>query len=98
VVRPWFGPHHVYGIFVVPDRFVDQRYSAVLAVDDFRIKLIRNLIRKKSYTDAALARPGHYLEKAYVPTRTAFWFLLVGRFRDLRTPCRWELIFADRTT
>lgn len=97
VVRPWFGRHHVYGIFAVPDRFIQRRYSAILAVDDFEAPIIRNLIPQKAYIDASLARSGHYLERAYVPTRVALWFLFTGRFGNLRTPCHWHLAFDART-
>lgn len=95
VVRPWLGPHQVYGIFVVPDRFMDRRYAARLAVPGFEFGIIRNLIRKQAYVDAALARPGHYLERAYVPTRVALRLLFTGRFGDLRTACHWQLRFYD---
>jgi len=96
VVRPWLGPHHVYGIFVVPNRFWDRRFSATLAVQDFRAPLIRNLKKDKPYVDPTLSRPGHYLERAYVPTRVALRFLVSGRFGDLRTPCEWQLAFRER--
>jgi hypothetical protein len=96
VVRPWLGPHHVYGVFVVPNRFRDRRYSATLAVRDFNAPLIRNLKRDRPYIDAALSRPGHYLERAYVPTRVALRFLVSGRFGDLRTACEWQLAFRER--
>ena len=97
VVRPWLGRHHVYGIFAVPNRFIDRRYSAILAIDDFEAPIIRNLNPKKSYVDRTLAVPGHYLERAYVPTRVAIWFLLTGRFGDLRSPCHWRLAFDAGT-
>jgi hypothetical protein len=96
VVHPWLGRHHVYGIFVVPNQFRDRRYSAILAVHDFQAPLIRNLKRDRPYVDPTLSRPGHYLERAYVPTRVALRFLVSGRFGDLRTPCEWQLAFHDR--
>src|SRR5947207_7843348 len=78
VVRPWLGPHHVYGIFVVPNQFWNRRYSATIAVRDFSAPVIRNLKRDKPYDDPSLSRPGHYLERAYVPTRVALRFLVSG--------------------
>ena len=96
VVRPWLGPHHVYGIFVVPDQFRDRRYSATLEVCDFTAPLIRNLKRDKPYIDPALNVPGHYLERAYVPTRVALRFFVSGRFGDLRTSGEWQLAFHER--
>lgn len=98
VVRPWYGRHHVYGIFVVPNQFNDRRYSTALAVRGFEAPIVRKRIPEKGYVDAGLARPGHYLKRVYVPTRVAAWFLLTGHFGDLRTPCHWQLVFADTTT
>ena len=39
---------------------------------------------------------GHYNKRVYLPTRTALWFLLTGRFGDLKMPCHWWLVIADR--
>jgi hypothetical protein len=96
VVRPWYGPHHVYGIFVVPNRFNDRRYSVSLGVDGVTREIVRRRLPEKTYVDTTLATPGHYLRRVFVPTRMALWFLLTGRFGELRTPCQWELVFADR--
>jgi hypothetical protein len=96
-VRPWYGPHHVYGIFVVPDRFNDRKYTPTLKVRDFESTQIRKRIPEKSYVDPTLARPGHYLKRVYVPTRIAAWFLLTGRFGDLGMPCHWVLMFTENT-
>ena len=97
VVRPWYGPHHVYGIFVVPDRFNDKRYAVSLAVHGVTRQIVRRRLPEKTYVDATLAAPGHYLRRVFVPTRVALWFLITGRFGELRTPCQWELVFADRS-
>jgi hypothetical protein len=96
VVRPWLGPHHVYGIFVVPNQFRDRKYAVTLAVRDFSEPVIRNLKRDQPYVDPALSTPGHYLERAYVPTRVALRFLVSGRFGDLRTACQWQLAYHEQ--
>jgi hypothetical protein len=35
VVKPWYGPHHVYGFFVVPERFDFEQLTATLWVGTF---------------------------------------------------------------
>ena len=97
VARPWYGPHQVYAIFVIPNRFMDPHYSATLAVHGFEFPIIRNLIPEQSYVDSVLAQPGHYLEQVFLPTRTAAWLLLTGRFGDLKTACHWEFVLVDGT-
>ena len=42
------------------------------------------------------AKKGHYMKRVYLPTRTALWFLLTGRFGELKMPCHWWLVIADR--
>jgi hypothetical protein len=97
VVEPWRGPHHVYGVFSVPVGYKrDRLYTAKLVIQGFT----------EEFTDASpegediyggRAEPGHYIKRVYLPTRTALWFLLTGRFGDLRTSCHWWLVIADRT-
>src|SRR6202022_4774061 len=36
VLFPWFGPHHVYGIFFIPDQCRDRRYSATVTIRGVR--------------------------------------------------------------
>lgn len=37
-----------------------------------------------------------YVMQVHLPTRMALWFLVTGRFGDLRSFCHWWLIVADR--
>ncbi len=98
VVRPWQGPHHVYGVFMVPNRYNDDRsYSATLFVRGFDAEFdARRSPRRDDGEDAALAAPGHQVKRGYVPTRVALWLLFAGQFGDLRVPCNWALVFATR--
>jgi hypothetical protein len=93
VVEPWYGPHHVYGLFVVPDQYGDPKYSETVTVHNFRREFVRKRIRKLHRIDDVTAPPGAYVRRAYVPTRVALWFLVTGRLGDLRTACRWTLVF-----
>jgi len=96
VVQPWRGPHHVYGTFSVPDRYKrDRLYTAKLMIQGFTEEFTVNSSEGKDI-DSGLTEPGHYMKQLYLPTRTALWFLLTGRFGDLRLPCHWWLVIADR--
>jgi len=98
VVRPWQGPHHVYGVFMVPNRYNDdRRYSATLSVRGFDTEFAaRRSPRHDDGEDVALAAPGHQVKRGYVPTRVALQLLFAGQFGDLRAPCNWALVFAAR--
>ena len=96
VVQPWRGPHHVYGIFTVPDRYWrDRLYTARLIIQGFT-EDFPETSPEGGVIDNGPADPGHYIKRVYLPTRTALWFLLTGRFGDLETPCHWWLVIADR--
>ena len=96
VVQPWRGPHHVYGIFTVPDRYWrDRLYTARLIIQGFT-EDFPETSPEGGVIDNGRAEPGHYIKRVYLPTRTALWFLLTGRFGDLKTPCHWWLVIADR--
>lgn len=97
VVRPWQGRHQVYGLFKVPERYKRHRiYSVILAIEGFEEKYSAGSPDIEEH-DNIVPEQGNYFRRAYIPTRTALWFLLTGRFGDLQAPCHWWLIYADRT-
>jgi hypothetical protein len=96
VVQPWQGQHHVYGMFMVPDRYGrDRLYRAKLVVQGFSQEFAEVGPEGGDNNDGR-AEAGHYIKRVYLPTRTALWFLVTGRFGDLNMPCHWWLVIADR--
>ena len=96
VAEPWRGPHHVYGIFMIPSRYkFDHLYSAKLTIEGFESDFTAGSSEDED-PEADMLKPGHYIKRVHVSTRTAFWFLITGRFGDLRTSCHWWLILGDR--
>jgi hypothetical protein len=98
VVQPWLGPHHVYGVFIVPNRFRgDKKYAVSLTIRglDHHFAVAENPNRR--HADYVFAPPGHYVLRGYVPTRLALWSLATGLFDDLRHACNWTLVFVERS-
>jgi hypothetical protein len=96
VVQPWRGPHHVYGIFTIPEQYkFDHLYTAKLTIQGATADFIAGSPEGEDIYSGR-AEPGHYIKRVYLPTRTALWFLLNGRFGDLRMPCHWLLVIANR--
>jgi hypothetical protein len=97
VAKPWYGPHHVYGFFVVPERFDFERLTATLWVGNFRQPAD---LHKPPSTVGFESIPGHYVKKVYLPTHVAIGFLISGHFGDLRLSCNWILrvVEPDDTT
>ena len=96
VVQPWLGRHHVYGTFSLPDQFRrDHLYTARLKIQGFTAELPDTSLEGGDNYNGQ-SNPGHYIKRVYLPTRTALWFLVTGRFGDLKMPCHWWLVIADR--
>jgi hypothetical protein len=96
VVQPWRGQHHVYGIFSVHDKYKrDRLYVARLTIEGFMEEFSETSPEGGDIFNGRAAA-GHYIKRFYLPTRTALWFLLTGRFGDLKTTCHWWLVIADR--
>lgn len=86
----------MYGIFSVPDQYRrDRLYTARLMIQGFPEEFPETSPEGRDIYNGR-AEPGHYIKVLYLPTRTALWFLLTGRFGDLKTPCHWWLVIADR--
>ena len=99
VVQPWLGEHHVYGIFMVPNRYrYNKKYVVTTTVRGFDRSFAGGERSGKQYVYDAFAEPGHYLLRSYVPTRLALWFLVNGLLGDLRNPCNWTLVFIERSS
>jgi len=96
VVEPWRGPHHVYGIFTIPEQYkFDHLYTAKLTIQGVTTEFIAGSPEDEDIYSGR-AEPGYYIKRVYLSTRTALWFLLAGRFGDLRAACHWQLVIANR--
>jgi hypothetical protein len=104
VVRPWYGPHQVYGIFLIPDQYRAMRYAATVTVRGVReraalseggvVRLSQSLV--KVHGDTIMIEPGQYLMHAHIRTRTALWLLVTGHFGDLRATCNWAVVLTSK--
>jgi len=97
VVQPWRGPHHVYGVFVVPERYkFDHLYKAKLIIQGLEEELSASSPEVGEADEMVAREQGQYANRVYVSTRTALWLLISGRFGNLRSSCHWWLVIADR--
>jgi hypothetical protein len=86
----------VYGIFSVPDKYKrDRLYTSRLMIAGFNEEFPETSPEGGDIYNGR-AEPGHYIKRVHLSTRTALWFLLTGRFGDLKTSCHWWLVIADR--
>jgi len=81
---------------MIPEQYkYDHLYRAKLMIDGITAEFTAGSPEDEdAYNDRA--EPGHYMKRVYLRTRTALWFLVTGRFGDLRMSCHWWLILSDR--
>ncbi len=97
VVQPWRGPHHVYGVFIVPNRYKPNLNFVVrMPIRGFDHQIAIAARPDNRHMEAVVVPPGHYVLRGYVPTRMALWFLVTGHFHQLRQPCNWMLAVKER--
>jgi hypothetical protein len=96
VFKPWYGRHHVYGVFVVPNQYTDRNYSAILNIPGAQCVAMQCSRPDKHYGDNVVAEVGHYLMPVHIPTRVALWLMVTGAFDRLRAPQNWTIAFVER--
>lgn len=98
VVRPWFGQHQVFGIFVVPIRYqTGRRYSGTIYALNFKDEFVPDWQPNIHRVEDVVAEPGSYLVRGYIPTRVALWFFITGQIGELRSACNWTLELRERS-
>jgi hypothetical protein len=97
VVQPWRGPHHVYGLFIIPSQSVEIKgYAVTISVGGalYYCMWVEKSLRQTRRVISA--GRGGYLVRAHVPTRVALWFLINGLIGELQRPENWALVFSDQ--
>jgi hypothetical protein len=95
IVKPWLGQHHVYGIFMLPERYKESP-SFVLSVKDVGEFCYRPFGYSQSY-DNVVAEPGTYLIRYYILTRMAMKKIFQGGYGELKQPQNWTLTVQEPT-
>jgi hypothetical protein len=90
VVKPWKGEHHVYAIFNVPGGHKNTKYFRV-SVPEYGILCGQLAYGGLKEVNGVSAKPGHYLMKGYIKTRTTLWLISKGKREDLKDPTNWSV-------
>jgi len=97
VAEPWRGKHHVYGIFTIPERYkFDHLYTATLTIQGIDAEFQAGSPEDED-AQGAQVETGFYNKRVYLSTRTALWFLVTGRFGNVRTSCHWWLSITEKS-
>jgi hypothetical protein len=89
VIEPWRGRHHVYGIFMIPDGYVRDHLITIKIPG--KPTYCGILLFPSNTYDGIYAKPGHYLMKGYLQTRTTLELIFEGKANQLQQPSNWRL-------
>ncbi|MBD2438156.1 hypothetical protein [Nostoc sp. FACHB-110] len=93
IVQPWFGEHHVYGIFMVPDEYQAAPFF-VLTVSGAGSYCSRPFGYSQNYDDV-FAEPGTHLIRYYLRTRIALRLIFQGLYFHLNDKQNWLLTYPQ---
>ncbi|MBD2560773.1 MULTISPECIES: hypothetical protein [Nostoc] len=93
IVQPWRGRHHVYGIFMIPDEYKQAPFF-VLTVQGAGSYCSKQFGHKKNF-NGVFAKPGTYLVRKFIRTRTALRLILQGLYFQINDKKNWTLTFPE---
>ncbi|AFY99786.1 hypothetical protein [Calothrix sp. PCC 6303] len=93
VVKPWHGQHHVFAIFMIPGGYLNEKLFTLNLSGDQRFC---GILAYAGTTDAEgiSAKPGHYLMKGLLNTRTALWIISQGKGGELEQASNWRIGYS----
>ncbi|MBD2387738.1 hypothetical protein [Cylindrospermum sp. FACHB-282] len=89
VIEPWRGRHQVYGIFMIPDGYI-RDHLVTIEIPEKPTYCGILLFPSNTY-GGIYAKPGHYLMKGYLQTRTTLELIFEGKINQLKQPSNWKL-------
>ncbi|WP_017651974.1 hypothetical protein [Fortiea contorta] len=95
VVKPWRGRHHVYGVFMVPKGYENDRLLTIKISEN---KTYCGLITETEYAsyEDIDAKPGYHLIKGYLNTRLVVFLMAQGKIEQLKQPSNWKLGYVNK--
>lgn len=90
IIKPWEGRHNVHGFFMLP---IEDRTAKLLVLN---IPGAGNFCGQAYNVgtdfEGVQAKPGYYLIKTNLRTRTAIWLITRGFSNQLQDSRNWQLV------
>ncbi|MEA5506496.1 hypothetical protein VB735_26005 [Halotia wernerae UHCC 0503] len=93
VIKPWFGRHRVYGIFMIPNGYRSDHF-VTLTIPGEKTYCGELMNAGNNFIEGIYAQPGYYLIKGQFNTRIAVWLIAQGKRNQLQQPSNWRLGYA----
>jgi hypothetical protein len=95
VVKPWVGPHNVYGMFMIPDGYRnDFFFTVTIDKTDVHCGVMDEVATK--FAAGVNAKPGYYLIKGLLNTRVALQLIIQGKGDQLKQPQNWRVGYVNK--
>jgi hypothetical protein len=92
VIEPWRGQHHIYGIFMIPEGYL---HDHLITVEIPGKQTYCGILLFPGKTYAGInAKPGYFLMKGYLQTRTALGLIFQGKGNQLQQLINWKLGYS----
>jgi hypothetical protein len=95
VVKPWLGPHHVYGLFLIPDGYRNDLLFTV-TIDKTKVNCGVFYYASRKLSESINAKPGYYLIKGFLNTRVALELIIQGKGDQLKQPQNWKVGYVNK--
>jgi len=89
IVKPWWGRHHVYAIFVLPSES-KASYLLMVTIQGSTYCGWASTVGNLYY--GIYAKPGERIVVGRLRTRTAVWLIVLGFIDQLKESHNWTLI------
>jgi hypothetical protein len=93
VVQPWRGQHHVFGMFMIPGGYLNDTLFTVTIEGNETLCGVLGFAGT-GFAEGVYAKPGYYLMKGLLNTRTAFWLIVQGKGEQLQQPLNWTVGYS----
>lgn len=93
VVKPWRGQHNVFAIFMIPGGHLnDKLFTLNIPGENTFCGVLA--FGGTVEAEGVRAKPGYYLMKALLNTRTALWVISQGKSDELKQPMNWKVGYS----
>ena len=95
VVKPWVGPHHVYGLFMIPNGYRNDFFFTV-TIDKTEVNCGVFNDAATKLTESINVKPGYYLIKGFLNTRVGLQLIIQGKGDQLKQPQNWKVGYINK--
>jgi hypothetical protein len=95
VIKPWDGPHHVYGLFMIPNGYRND-FLFTVTIDKTEVNCGIFNSGDTKLAESINAKPGYYMIKGFLNTRIALKLIIQGKGDQLNQLQNWKVGYINK--